>query len=247
MLYSNKKNNTRFKKTNSGYKYSSKEYSNPFFEKKRKKTNKSFHLFITLKVKILFFVFFVLALAVILVGLFLPYFNITNIELEGQGNNIDPKIIESIINKHLSRKIFIIFNNKNIFLFNSEKLEAELREKYVFQEISIEKKFGSALNVFYIEEKYAIIYEEDGIFYYGDDDGNVIEEVDILEVDQKEYPIIKNLSDKKINNNKVSFDPALVNYAIESFKKFYELRTPDLEFEYFQINAEEGNRFWLKI
>ena len=52
-------------------------------------------------------------------------------------------------------------------------------------------------NFSYIEEKYAIIYEEDEKFYYTDDNGNVIEEVNVLEVNQKEYPVLKNRSNKK--------------------------------------------------
>ena len=246
MLYSIKSNKTKYKKSSNGFKYSSKEYSNPFFDSKKKKPNRTASLFyISKKIKISLYAFFVFLICAAAFLLYSPYFIINEIEITGEGGNIDQNIIRSVVEKNLAEKFYTIFKQGNIFLFNKKRLEESLRNKYVFRELEVWEKLPNKLIISYIEEKYAIIYEEAERYYYADEAGNIIKEADVLEINQKEYPILKNRSLLKAGNNRITLDPKIIGYAISAFSDFQQKKTEDLDYEYFELKGPGD--FSLKI
>jgi hypothetical protein len=244
MLYESKTNTSQLKSKKSGQRYSSKEYSNPFFTN-RKRGSSAWQFHVSSKIKIIISAVFIVFVFSIISLLYLPYFDIKQVNIDNQGK-IEVSIIRNIIDNQLGKRVLKIFPQKNIFLFSTIKLKKELEEKFVFEELDISTKLPSTLNVFYIEEKYAIIYEEDEKYYYIDDSGNVIEEVGVLEINLKQYPILKNNSGQKIQDRKIEFDKKIFDYIIDSFNIFKQ-KADDLELAHFQINQEEIEELWLVI
>lgn len=78
--------------------------------------------------------------------LFTPFFMLKEVELLGPSEEAQDEIM-SKINEFLSSKKYWIFHNKNYFIFNKEKLDECLREKFFLSELEISKKFPKKLIV----------------------------------------------------------------------------------------------------
>lgn len=245
MLYQAKKSNSKLKSPTQGIKYSSKEYSNPFFDKK-KKGRAGVAFYVSWKVKLGFglLALFLVSLALTLV--YLPYFKITNVEISGQGK-IDENIIREIVDTELGKNFYAFLPGSNIFVFNQGHLKEKLEEKFVFQELLITSKLPNKLKVSYIEEKYAIIYEEDELYFYTDEEGNVIEEVSVLEINQKLYPILKNKSSEKMIDREIRLEKNLLAYTINAFRVFQDQASSDFKLSHFQANNDRANKFWMVL
>src|SRR3989339_751623 len=148
------KNNRKYTRKG-GMHYSSKDYSNPFFVKKKKIT-------------------------------------------ERQTNN----------------KLWLMFPQRNIFFFNKKKLRQNLESGYSFEVLKIIKNFPSTIKIEYQEKKYAIIWMENEQYFYADREGFIITETSPLEITEKNYPLIYNLTTNKIANNQISVDPKYIQDAI---------------------------------
>jgi len=65
-----------------------------------------------------------------------------------------------------------------------------------------------------------MIWNEDDKYYYCDEKAYVIAEANPLEIKQKDYPIIKNNTDKRISDNALPTGVEYTNNIIALFEKF---------------------------
>lgn len=80
-------------------------------------------------------------------------FFVKSIKIEGN-ENIPEEELKGIINQNLNKKILLFLPGKNIILFNKESLIAAIKEKYVVENILVEKNFPFELKIT-LEEKLA--------------------------------------------------------------------------------------------
>jgi len=204
---------------NRGYKYSAKEYSNPFFSKNKLKHKRRPQYHISRKVKIILLGFIILIILIIYFLFFSNYFEIKNTEINGEGE-IDKNLIESIVYEQIDDSLYVFLPQKNIFIFNENELKRKLETKYSFDFLNIKKELPNKIIVEYREKKYSIIWSEDEKYYYVDKDGYVITETNILDISEKNYPLIENQKDSRIYNNKAPVEQIYINYATELYKNF---------------------------
>ncbi len=236
-MLSKKLNNPKKRQLNvkGGLRYSSKKYNNPFFqEQKLKKKRTAIHL--SYRLKIIIYIFGVLLFLSILYALYGPYFKISHINIDGKGQ-IDEEIINDLSWRQVNSNYIIFYPKNNIFLFNSSKLNDNLNKKYAFSELRIERKLPDTINIFYREKAYAAIYSENENFYYIDISGAVISDANLMEVSERDYPIITNNEKSKINNKQAPIDSNTIKVIIDIFKKFKNLST-DFKIERFLIGDE---------
>ncbi len=200
-------------------KFSGREYENPFFENKKKfKSGFSFNFSLSRRIKILFYACLLVFMVLTASAAYSGYFDIKNIEITGDGRiNIDD--IRNIINGQTNDKFFHIISQKNIFLFNTHGLKQTLEKKYVFDSLDIKKDFPGALVVVFKEKTYAFILKEDEKFFYADKEGTVIDEISPLEVSSKAYPVVRNESQNKTTDGKISFNASYIGFALELFSE----------------------------
>lgn len=196
--------------------YGSRNYINPFFEKKRKSKNTGLVFDFFEKVK-----YFILSLIILIISisaflLFSSLFSINEIEVNGSGR-IDKEEIKKIADMQINSNYVKIFSQKNIFIFNTNKFKGELESRYAFNSLTVSKKYPHKLVISFKEKTYAFILNEDNKFYYADQEGSIIEEVSPLEITNKAYLIINNESDQKILNKYISFNKEYINYALNLF------------------------------
>ncbi|MEA3449991.1 MAG: cell division protein FtsQ/DivIB [Patescibacteria group bacterium] len=217
--------------------YSSKKYNNPFFqEKKLKRKKTSIHL--SSRFKIIIFILSVLLFLLSAYILYGHYFKIKHINIEGQGH-IEKAVISTMAWSHINNNYFIVYPGKNIFIFNSNKLKKELAKKYAFSELRIEKKLPDILNIFYKEKDYAAIYTENEKFYYIDNSGVIISQADLMEVSERDYPIITSGGEKKIDKQLSPISPNTIKVIIDIFKRFKDLNE---EFKIERFICEDENK-----
>jgi hypothetical protein len=81
-----------------------------------------------------------------------------------------------------------------------------------------------------------VIWQENEKYYYTSMSGEIIAETNVLDIEQKDYPLINNVSDKKIADNKITVDAVYLNYASDIWEKFKPLT--DLKIERIIIDNE---------
>ncbi|OGF27650.1 hypothetical protein A2331_04540 [Candidatus Falkowbacteria bacterium RIFOXYB2_FULL_34_18] len=214
------KNNRKYTRKG-GMHYSSKDYSNPFFVKK-KKFNFNFIKFnFSFRFKVVAVLIFIIIMSLLWFLFYSQFFVIKNFEIEGTGK-IDAETIKKITERQTNNKLWLMFPQRNIFFFNKKKLRQNLESGYSFEVLKIIKNFPSTIKIEYQEKKYAIIWMENEQYFYADREGFIITETNPLEITEKNYPLIYNLTTNKIANNQISVDPKYIQDAIYLFDLFKE-------------------------
>ena len=201
------KNNKKF--------YQRKKYTNPFFQKSKKRKRRRVSNPRILKISKFFslsLIFFI-GLAVWFI-FYSNFFSIKKIEVRG-GDRINPESIEDVAWKQISDSYLTVIPQKNIFIFNKNRLKTALENKYVFNDLVVIKKVPDKIVIEFNEKEYALILQEGDRYYYCDGEVEVISEIDnVLEIGQKDYPIIENL----IERTKIKQEQ--VNYILNLFQTF---------------------------
>ena len=231
MLYNTKLGFKKNKLRKKGkLRYGSKKYSNPFFQQKPsvKKRLAKVNFSFGWKMKFTSFLIIIFCAFILWALFYSNLFLIQNIQVEG-GERISPASVEKIVRSQIKKNFYIFAPQKNLILFNKNRLKSELETKYAFDQLDINKKFPKTLNIAFKEKKYAFIWQEDEVFYYSDINGSIINEVNILEVKQKDYPIINNESDHKISNNIITVDNNYIQFVLDLFTEFNKLENYQID------------------
>lgn len=221
-------------KINKKIDYRKKEYSNPFFRKKRRKAKLPR---LSLKIKLIFLAIILIICAPAWFCFFSNYFNISVINVFSESKKISENIINLAWQQAENRR-FLIGSQTNLFLFNIDKLKKTLNEQYCFDELKIEKKAPNTLNVEFKEKIHSAVWRENDKYYYIDEAGNIITEANPLEIKQKNYPLIDYQIEKGvINNKKIMDQEESINCVIQLFNKLKNNKH-EFEIECFIIDNE---------
>lgn len=204
--------------------YQRKKYTNPFFQqsKKRKRHNASSSRILKISKFFLLGLIFFIGLTVWFI-VYSNYFSIKTIEVRG-GDRINPELIRELAWKQIDDSYLAVIPQKNIFIFNKNKLKDTLENKYVFNDLFIIKKIPDKVIVEFNEKEYALILQSGDRYYYCDDRAEVISEIDnVIEVSQKDYPIIENLIERtKIKQEQISYILNLFQ-AFKDYEKEFKI------------------------
>jgi cell division septal protein FtsQ len=231
--------NQKFRSSKS-LRYSSKDYNNPYFaRRKRKKRRWQLPNFnIGWKVKIGFYIAIVL-FVFFLIWLFGTDFFLVNTYIIEGGGRINVNEIENVAKEQTSSKRWLVFPEKHILFYDTEELKIELEKKYAFDSIEIDKKLPGTIVLNYQEKSYAIIWEEDNNYFYSDNTGLILEEANLLEIGERDYPIIKNETGARTLGASILANQEYINAAMDIFSqiKNYE----DIQIERFLLDTEINN------
>ena len=151
---------------------------NPFNREKKKSRLLSF------KVKIIFFFILLIGWAIML--LYLPYFKITDVRIEGL-HNIKDYEITSFLNKfELKQKK--ILPSKNYFLVKTDRLESRIQKNFPIMDVTSEKVFPNKLIISIKEKVTSLIYDNSKSYYLMDNNGSLIKK--LTEVNSDEFVVV---------------------------------------------------------
>ncbi len=217
------------------FNYRKKKYSNPFFQKRRKKIKLSYFSW---RLKLIVIEIIILICGVVWFFCFAPYFNIEMIEAAG-AEKISIREIEDSAWRQTEQRRFLLGSQKNLFLFDADKLIKTLNERYCFDALKVEKKWPDKLIIDLKEKTYSAIWHESSTdkYYYIDGEGNIINETNPLEIKNKNYPLIDNRRENAIADKKIEKQNDNIDYIVRLFDKFKKEK-PGFTIERFIIDNE---------
>jgi cell division septal protein FtsQ len=105
--------------------------------------------------------------------LFSNFYNITNIEILGN-QIISTDDILDIANNYLTKKTFLIFSNKNIFIFSKKEFKKRMGEYVLLDELKIEKILPNTIRINLKEREAALKWISNDQEYLVDKKGIII-------------------------------------------------------------------------
>lgn len=218
--------------------YNAKKYANPFFQKRKpgKKIVKINRL--TIKQKLSFMAFVGSAGALFWLFYFSPVFRLKKIEVRGP-EKISVAEVESMAWNQAEKKRLLLAKQQNIFIFDEEKLAQELNSKYALGELKINKILPSKVIISLKEKNYSSVWHESDKYYLICTEDKSATEIDPLEVKDKNMPLIENLGDAKIFDNKIFGEEGRVDYILHLLPKLKDGQKK-FEIEKFTIDNKEA-------
>jgi len=223
------------------YSNSTGKYDNPFFKtKKRHSQGRENNNNVSSKIKLIVFAVLGLFAFVFWFIYYSSYFAVSSIEARG-GERLDAGSIEAIAWSQIHDSDFVLWQQKNVFIFKGEELIETLNLKYSFNDIIVSKKLPNKIIITYDEKEHSFVWLEKDIYYYTDIHGYIIDRIG-GETEDKNYPLVENKSSYYINSNKVTVDQRLIEYVFVLIDKMKSY--PDLPIDRFLL---EDNNSVIKI
>lgn len=200
--------------------YGKKRYGNPLFQKRRGGKSGYLNQSYAWQSKLT-----TAAIVLILGGLiylifYSPVFKIKSVEVSG-AQEIPAGEIEALVWQQTNLSRFLLGRQNNLFLFDKNKLETELKNKYVLADLNLKKKylFKSKLSISFTEKKFAIVWREGDKYYFAAADGGVIKEINPAEIKNKNYPVIEGVGESKIYDNQIIGQGEKINFILDLNEK----------------------------
>lgn len=216
-IRSNKTN--RFGAGKRSFVYSKKTYANPFFRRQK--------IFLTrpsgrLSNKIKLIILAALTASLILIWLlfFSTLFKINKIEVSGAGENLAEEV-ESLAREVAEDRLV---GKNNLLLYDKNELKRVLNDKYYLQNLNIERKLFHTLKIVLVEKNQTAVWREDDKYFYLDGEGNTINQIDPLNINRSQLPLIENLTGSKIEGRKANIDQPTIDYILTLFNEFTDKR-----------------------
>lgn len=221
--------------------YNRKRHHNPFFPKNSRQKSALLKKDFSWKARLI-------ALLVALLGLFgvyllfySPLFKISKVEINGI-EELPKADLEKLIWQQINSSILILAPQTNIFLFNKDRLAQKLEENHSFEYLNIDKNFYSkSITISLKEKKYSLVWLEDDKYYYASADGAIITEINPLEIAMQNWPIIENLTNKKISDKIITGGSEEINFALQIFQILNKDNPQNLNPEKFVLEQNEIN------
>jgi len=137
------KQSHRFKKHKiSDHRRRSGKFKNPFFNVKTEIATR----WSIWKKRLIFGAAGIIAAVVLYFIFFSPYFYINKVNVEGL-ETIPGNEFQGLVDNYLSSRWFLIFPNNNSLIMRKSRLESKIGERYVLDELDIDRDFPSVLNI----------------------------------------------------------------------------------------------------
>ena len=212
--------------------YSKRTYANPFFHRKKNYLARPSG-FLSNKIKLAILAAITAILILLWLLFFSALFKITNIEIYGVGENIakevDPLARQVALNKLLGKN--------NLLFFDKNELSEILNDKYYLQNLNIKKVLFHTLKITLEEKRQIAVWLEDEKYFYLDGEGNTINQVDSLNINGSQLPLIQNLTDIKIMGRKANINKPIIDYILTLFDEFKD-KKHGFEIERFVIDKD---------
>jgi len=178
------------------------------------------------------FKFYSLLFVILIIGFGYFFFYSNNFKIEAieiiGARNIRSEDIRSIIESQINKRRFLIFKQNNLFIFDNNELRKKINEKYVLDDLKINKDFPRSIKVELKEKISLVIWVSNERYYNLDSNGIAISELINLNRPKKEELT------KKKNSEKVEIE--------QPEPKVFDIKIDDQEFGSFPLIYDESNK-----
>lgn len=195
--------------------YSKKTYANPFFRHKKVSLSRQ-NGFLSNKIKLTIFSAVIAVLILIWLLFFSTLFKINKIEISGVGESFTKEV--DVLARQVGENRLLCKNN--LLLYDKSELSRILNDKYYLQNLNIKKILFHTLKITLEEKQQAVVWREDDKYFYLDGDGNTINQVDPLNINGAQLPLIENLTGIKIEGRQANINKATIDYILALFNEF---------------------------
>lgn len=152
---------------------------------------------------------------------FSHYLAINNIKITVKDPDFNTEELNNYLKEILNKKILLILPHDNYLFLTRNYLENELKNKYVIEELLIEKKFPNTLNINLKEKITNLLYQTNESIYLIDNQGKILSIVgERIIINEKQLIKIIDESNTQININQNILTPSLINLIINLKEKF---------------------------
>lgn len=130
-----------------------------------------------------------------------------------------------------------LIGKNNLLLYNKGELSRALNDKYYLQSLKIKKRLFHTLVITLAEKQRTAVWNENDKYFYLDNDGNIINQVDPLNINRLSYPMIENLTDVEIKGRQANVARPTVDFILSLFNEFKD-KKHGFEIEKFIIDKE---------
>ncbi|KKS33471.1 MAG: hypothetical protein UU95_C0030G0008 [Parcubacteria group bacterium GW2011_GWC2_42_12] len=218
MLFSRNNFNKRWRFSGAGkrrFVYSKRTYANPFFRRK-KVTLASPNGWLSNRIKLTILAALTAILILVWLLFFSTLFKINQIEVSGVGENLAKEVKSLALEVAENRLV----GKNNLLLYDKSELARVLNDKYYLQNLSIARKLFHTLKIILEEKSQTAVWREDDKYFYLDSEGNIINQVDSLNINSSQLPLIENLTDIKIEERKANINKPTIDYILALFDEF---------------------------
>lgn len=220
--------------------WSRKRYGNPFF-KERRPTGLSYGRNVDWQTRFLSAASILAIAGLVWLFFFSRVFAIKAVEVNGN-DKINREELEQLIWQQVdNERRFLVGPQKNLFLFDRDKLLGNLKDKYVFDDLSVEKSWWRRKITLNLKEKsYSLIWSETGRYRFLNLDGTIISEIDAAQVGERELPLVENTGEAAIIDKRVENQTEKISFIVSLFGKLKSLQPP-IKAEKFQVASVEDS------
>lgn len=168
------------------------------------------------KIKLAIFAAFIAALILIWLLFFSALFKINKIDVSGVDDNTAKDVLAIAWNLAGNK----LLGKNNLLLFNKTDLKTALNEKYYLADLTVKKSPLHTLKINLIQKQQAAVWREEEKYYYIDGSGSIINEIDPLNIDRSNYPLIENLTGIKAEERQANIKRPAIDYIISLFNEF---------------------------
>lgn len=220
--------------------HNEKKYTNPYFLKNKKKPLIKIPAY-SWRAKITALLILSIIIGFFWLIFFAPIFNIKEVIIRGAIKTP----VKEIENFAWDQTKVNWGRGVNIFLFNKNNLIKTINEKYNLDKLLVEKRLFNKIIISFKEKQQSIIWFEVDKYYYADLEGNIINEINLLDISQENIPLVYNSGDNKIVDKKIKINLDKIKFILNLFSEFKD-KKHNFEIERFNINNEE-NTVELKV
>jgi cell division septal protein FtsQ len=170
--------------------YRNQNYKNPYYLNKKKNSFK-----IPTWFKLSFALGFCGIIFLVWFLFFSNYFNTETIQVTGL-KRTDKNEVLKFIQNDLNKKQLGFIPLNNLIIINKDNLKEKIEQRYKFDKIEINKYYPKTLQLNLVEKSYAAILYDNGKYYYLDNQGQIISELNELAT-STEYVVIEDLRTEK--------------------------------------------------
>ena len=219
MLFSRNNFNKRWRFSGAGkrrFVYSKRTYANPFFRRK-KVTLASPNGWLSNRIKLTILAALTAILILVWLLFFSTLFKINQIEVSGVGENLAKEVKSLALEVAENRLV----GKNNLLLYDKSELARVLNDKYYLQNLSIARKLFHTLKIILEEKSQTAVWREDDKYFYLDSEGNIINQVDSLNINSSQLPLIEKKHGFEIERFILDRDINTIKMAVLSGPRIY--------------------------
>lgn len=171
---------------------------------------------------------------------FSHYFSLSNIQITVKTPDFNTNELNDYLKTALNKKFLFIFPRDNYFLFSKNYLEKQLNEKYIIEDLIINKIFPKTLTVSLREKVTNLLYQTADKIYLIDLNGRILAEVgERIIINEKGLIKIVDESNTTVAINQNILMPNLITLITNLNQKFNEY-FPNLSIAFYKITDPQS-------